>query len=84
MKSSDLTGLVCNSAFVTGIDISLFLRFNKIRALTTDMKDICGALRNSELLSVTEDGTKVFRTTPVKEKENTDDCTIYVVSVVLP
>lgn len=60
------------------IDISVFLQFNKIRALTTDMKDVCGALRNSELLSVTEDGTKVFRTTPVKEKNNTDDCTIYV------
>jgi hypothetical protein len=59
------------------------LRFNKIRALTTDVRDICDALRDSELLSVTEDGTKVFRTTPVKEKDNIDDCTIYVVSVIL-
>jgi La-related protein 7 len=58
------------------------LQFNKIRALTTDMKDIRDALRNSDLLSVTEDGTKVFRTTPVKEKDNSEDCTIYVVSVV--
>jgi hypothetical protein len=58
------------------------MRCNKIRALTTDVKDIHGALRDSDVLSVTEDGTKVFRTTPVKEKNNTDECTIYVVSVV--
>ncbi|KAJ9584654.1 hypothetical protein L9F63_021003 [Diploptera punctata] len=60
------------------IDISIFLRFNKIRALTADARDIANALKSSELLSVTEDGTKVFRTTPVTQKENTDDCTIYV------
>ncbi|XP_069680671.1 la-related protein 7 [Periplaneta americana] len=60
------------------VDLSIFIRFNKIRALTTNITDIAKALRNSEVLSVTEDGTKVFRTTPVREKENTDDCTIYV------
>lgn len=60
------------------VDLSIFLRFNKIRALTANVQDIANALRNSELLSVTEDGTKVFRTAPVKEKDNIDDCTIYV------
>jgi RNA recognition motif-containing protein len=60
------------------IDLSIFLRFNKIRALTTDAQDIADALRNSELLSLTEDGTKVLRTAPIKEKDNIDDCTIYV------
>jgi len=59
------------------------LRFNKIRALTTNVQDITDALRNSELLSLGEDGTKVFRTTPIKEKDNIDDCTIYVVSILL-
>lgn len=59
------------------------MRFNKIRALTTNAQDIADALRNSELLSLTEDGTKVFRTAPVKEKDNIDDCTIYVVSILL-
>jgi hypothetical protein len=47
------------------------------------LQDIAGALRDSEFLAVTEDGTKVFRKTPIKEKDNTDDCTIYVVSVML-
>lgn len=69
--------------FTTDIDLSIFLRFNKIRALTTNVQDIADALRNSELLSLTEEGTKVFRTAPVKEKDNIDDCTIYVVSILL-
>lgn len=59
------------------------MRFNKIQALTTNVQDIADALKNSELLSLTEDETKVFRTVPVKEKDNIDDCTIYVVSVML-
>jgi hypothetical protein len=73
----------CDSIFTTDVDLSMFLRFNKIRALTTNVQDITDALRNSELLSLTEDGTKVFRTAPVKEKDNIDDCTIYVVSIML-
>jgi hypothetical protein len=71
------------TCFFTDVDISVFVRFNKIRALTTDIKDIADALRNSQFLSLTEDGTKVFRTTPIKEKDNIDDCTIYVVSIML-
>jgi hypothetical protein len=73
----------CNSVFVTDIDISVFVRFNRIRALTTNSQDIADALRDSQLLSVTENGAKVFRKTPIKEKDNADDCTIYVVSVML-
>lgn len=60
------------------VDLSIFLRFNKIRALTTKIEDIAKALRDSDILSVTEDGTKVFRTTPIQIKENEEDCTIYV------
>ncbi|PNF30606.1 hypothetical protein B7P43_G06138 [Cryptotermes secundus] len=74
-KDRFLGNLIAEDPYV---DISVIMQCNKIRALTTDVKDICGALRYSDLLSVTEDGTKVFRTTPVKEKNNTDDCTIYV------
>nr|CAD7567941.1 unnamed protein product [Timema californicum] len=60
------------------IDIAVFLEFNKIRKMTSKMKDIAKALKHSELLSVNEDGTKVFRVTPFKPKDNVDDCTIYV------
>ncbi|XP_049940751.1 la-related protein 7 [Schistocerca serialis cubense] len=60
------------------VDLAIFLRFNKIRALTSNIEDIAKALRDSEILSVTEDGTKVYRTTPIHIKENEEDCTIYV------
>nr|CAD7586797.1 unnamed protein product [Timema genevievae] len=60
------------------IDIAVFLKFNKIRTMTSKMKDIAKALKHSELLSVNEDGTKVFRVIPFKPKDNVDDCTIYV------
>jgi hypothetical protein len=69
--------------FITDVNISVFLKFNRIQDLTTNLQDVTNALRDSELLSVTEDGTRVFRKTPVKEKDNTDDCTIYVVSIML-
>ncbi|XP_049835952.1 la-related protein 7 [Schistocerca gregaria] len=60
------------------VDLAIFLRFNKIRSLTSNIEDIAKALRDSEILSVTEDGTKVYRTTPIHIKENEEDCTIYV------
>ncbi|XP_012286644.1 la-related protein 7 [Orussus abietinus] len=60
------------------IDLGIFLRFNKIRALTTELSRVAKALKGSTILSVSEDGTKVWRVTPIKEKENLDECTIYV------
>lgn len=30
------------------------------------------------MLSISEDGLKVCRITPIKQKENTEDCTVYV------
>ncbi|XP_012263610.2 la-related protein 7 [Athalia rosae] len=60
------------------VDLDIFLRFNKIRALTTDVNAIVRALQKSEMLSVSEDGTKVCRVTPILPKENIDECTIYV------
>lgn len=60
------------------VDLSVFTRCNKIRELTTDINRIAKALQASTILSISEDGTKVCRTTPIKQKENTEDCTIYV------
>ena len=60
------------------MDLSLFIKFNKIKVLTTDVSRIAKALKESKMLAVSEDGTKVCRTTPIQEKENSEECTVYV------
>ncbi|KAI4469391.1 lupus la protein-related [Holotrichia oblita] len=60
------------------VDISIFLKFNKIRKLTTNPEDVIKAINNSQLLELTEDKTKVKRKTPIKMNENVDNCTLYV------
>lgn len=60
------------------MDLQVFLNFNKIRAFTDNIKDIANALRNSNLLKLSDDSTQVYRTTPIQERENIDECTIYV------
>lgn len=62
------------------IDLSVFLKCNKLARLTTDPDDIVKALKKSKLLEVTADGTKVKRTVEVQDKPDVDECTIYVVS----
>lgn len=60
------------------MDLDEFLKFNKIRALTEDRDRIAKALKDSTILEVSEDGTKVRRVTPQAVKENSDECTVYV------
>lgn len=60
------------------MELEVFLKFNKILQLTNDVRDLTKALKKSEMLKLTEDKSKVFRVTPVKEKTNADECTIYV------
>lgn len=62
------------------IDISVFLKCNKLARLTSDPEDVVKALKKSTLLQVTEDGTKVRRTEVVQDKPDVDKCMIYVVS----
>lgn len=64
----------------TDIDIEIILKCNKIKKFTEDPKDIVIALEKSTLISVSEDGKKIFRTVPVAPVSNADECTIYVVS----
>lgn len=66
------------SLHFSDVDLNIFIEFNKIRELTTDISRITKALQASTILSLSEDGTKVHRITPIVPKENTDDCTIYV------
>ncbi|XP_022920209.2 la-related protein 7 [Onthophagus taurus] len=60
------------------VDLSIFMKFNKIRKLTSNIEDIVKALKRSELLEISEDKTKVKRKTPLNIRENVDECTIYV------
>ena len=46
--------------------------------MTTDINRIAKAVQASTMLSLSEDGMKVRRMTPIIIKENTDECTVYV------
>lgn len=70
--------LIQLSFSVAEVELVIFLRFNRIQQLTTSLTDLAKALKKSEILQLTEDKSKVFRTTPMKEKDNVDNCTIYV------
>ncbi|KAL0281644.1 UNVERIFIED_CONTAM: hypothetical protein PYX00_002568 [Menopon gallinae] len=74
-KDRFLTRLLAKSPEV---ELEVFLKFNKILQLTDDVRDLTKALKKSEMLQLTEDKSRVFRTTPIKEKSNADECTIYV------
>ncbi|XP_039443906.1 la-related protein 7 [Culex pipiens pallens] len=63
------------------IALEEFLKFNRIKTLTDSVEDIAVALKNSELLELSEDRTKVHRVTEFRERVNCEDCTIYVESL---
>ncbi|KAG8592946.1 hypothetical protein GDO81_000679, partial [Engystomops pustulosus] len=60
------------------IDISLLASFNKMKKLTTDPKLIARALKNSSIVEVNLDGTKIRRRHPLGEKpQDVDARTVY-------
>lgn len=59
----------------------MFLQFNKIKKLNCTIEDIQKALKKSELISLSEDGSKLCRNKPVKINENSESCTIYVENI---
>ncbi|XP_061510211.1 la-related protein 7 [Anopheles gambiae] len=63
------------------IPLEEFLKFNKIKALTTNVDEIANALKNSTLLELSDDRAKVRRKTEVVVKANSEECTIYVESL---
>lgn len=60
------------------VDLEMFLRFNKIRALVDNTALLAKALSKSEVLQVNEDKTKVRRTKPLEEPTDVDERTVYV------
>lgn len=66
---------------VVYVDISIFLKFNKVKALTSSLEEIAEALSKSEIIQLSEDKTQICRKTPILKKENEEECTIYVVTL---
>jgi hypothetical protein len=61
--------------------LSVFLKFNKIRELTNDIKQIVKSLKHSDLLELNETGTMARRKVAFVEpsQKDVDKKTIYVV-----
>ncbi|KAL4641555.1 la-related protein 7 [Arapaima gigas] len=61
------------------IDISVLTTFNRMKKITTDVKLIARALKNSSVVEVNLEGTKIRRQHPLGEDpKNIDERTIYV------
>ncbi|XP_050052828.1 la-related protein 7 [Dermacentor andersoni] len=60
------------------VDLEVFLTFHKIRSLTSDVKDIAGAIAASELLQMDEEHMRVRRCADLAAKTDVDECTLYV------
>uniref|UniRef100_A0A3Q0T9Q0 La-related protein 7 n=1 Tax=Amphilophus citrinellus TaxID=61819 RepID=A0A3Q0T9Q0_AMPCI len=61
------------------VDISVLASFNRMKQLTTDTKLIARALKNSSIVEVNLEGTKVRRQLPVGKLPNdVDSRTVYV------
>ncbi|MEE6512501.1 hypothetical protein FKM82_019563, partial [Ascaphus truei] len=61
------------------IDISVLTSFNKMKKLTTDAKLISRALKNSAVVELSLDSTKIRRRLPLGEKpQDVDGRTVYV------
>ncbi|XP_076463079.1 uncharacterized protein LOC143295302 [Babylonia areolata] len=62
------------------VPISVFMNFSMIKKLTTSEEILLKALQFSDMLKVSEDGTRVRRTTPLKHmtEEEIDARTVYV------
>ncbi|XP_036407210.1 la-related protein 7 isoform X1 [Megalops cyprinoides] len=61
------------------IDISVLTTFNRMKKMTTDVKLIARALKNSSVVEVNLEGTKVRRQHPLGEgPKNVDERTVYV------
>uniref|UniRef100_A0A6V7L5J3 La-related protein 7 n=1 Tax=Bracon brevicornis TaxID=1563983 RepID=A0A6V7L5J3_9HYME len=74
-KDRFINNLIQNDPWV---NLDVFLKFNKIRALTEDTSRIAKALKSSTMLEISEDGTKVRRITPINPRENCEACSVYV------
>ncbi|KAJ2949971.1 hypothetical protein O0L34_g11297 [Tuta absoluta] len=77
MKDRFLADLVKTDPYVP---LDVFLKFNKVRAMTQDINDIAKAMKHSTLLELSDDKLKVKRKSPVQPYD-ADLRTVYVESI---
>jgi La domain len=70
--------------FSSDVPVSLLLTFHKLQELTTNESLVIEAIKMSKMLHLSEDGTKVFRTTEIRPVDTIDEHLIYVVNNFLP
>jgi len=61
--------------------IEEFMTWNRIKLLTTNVRDLVDALENSAHVELSTDGLYVHRKYPMKDKEDPDECSIYIEQV---
>ena len=71
----------CEKKFSSDVPVSLLLTFHKLQELTKDESLVIEAIKLSKMLHLTEDGTKVFRTTEIRPVDTIDEHLIYVVII---
>ena len=60
------------------VSIETLLTFNKLKALTTDPKEVAKAVEDSKVVVVSDDGLRVRRVTPLAEENDSKERTLYV------
>uniref|UniRef100_A0A182JA60 La-related protein 7 n=1 Tax=Anopheles atroparvus TaxID=41427 RepID=A0A182JA60_ANOAO len=63
------------------VPLEEFLKFNKIKALATNVEEIGMALKNSSILTLSDDQAKVKRTSEPSIVRSNEECTLYVESL---
>jgi lupus La protein len=60
------------------VPISVLLTFNKLKALSKDPEEIAAALKESKVVTLSEDSLSVRRMFPLPEADTSKACTLYV------
>lgn len=61
------------------MQLDVFLKFNKIKEMTSGIEDIQKALDGSEMLELSSDRQSVRRVTELRKKDDIDEYMVYVV-----
>eukprot|EP01138_Halocafeteria_seosinensis_P000703 gb/GECG01000719.1/.p1 GENE.gb/GECG01000719.1/~~gb/GECG01000719.1/.p1 ORF type:complete len:222 (+),score=34.08 gb/GECG01000719.1/:1-666(+) len=60
------------------VDLSILVTFNRLKELSTDYEEICNAVKDSEVVQVSADKTKIRRKTPLPANDDPSTRTVYV------